>query len=74
MVKCQDCKKRDAVVKYSDEPTFALTHGCGIVCICRECFIARIRDAIKALQENLRKQRAILLKKDLTSLSKKLNK
>ena len=57
---CKDCKKRKAVVKYSDEPVFAMTHGWGVTNICRQCYIKRIEDGIKQSKENLNKQKRLL--------------
>lgn len=59
-MRCQDCNKREAVVKYSDESTFALTHGWGITHICRQCYIKRIEREIKAAKANLEKQKRLI--------------
>lgn len=61
-MKCEDCKKRKAVVEYSDEPIFALSHGWGVTSICRQCYIKRIEKGMKSLQENLEKQKELLKK------------
>jgi len=58
---CQDCKQRPSKVTFSNEPTFAFTHGGGIR-ICRQCYIKRIEDSIKDIQTNLKQQKDLLRK------------
>ncbi len=57
--KCEDCKIATAVIKYSDEPVSALTHGMSIEYICRPCYIKRIEQAIIDLKKNLEIQKAL---------------
>lgn len=64
MVNCIDCKKREGIVKYSDEPIFALTHGFGISLICRECYIKRISKTIANMKINLEAQKRLLKKEN----------
>ena len=57
---CEDCKIKTAVIKFSDEPVFAVTHGIGVTYICRPCFIKRIEQAILDLKKNLEIQKALV--------------
>lgn len=59
-MKCQESEcQRKAVIKYSDEPTFALTHNFGILHICRQCFIKKIQKHMKNCREQLREQKRL---------------
>lgn len=60
---CEDCKKNKSVIKYSDEPFMALTHGWGIIYICRPCFIKRIEKHIENCQKQLKEQKELFKKK-----------
>lgn len=62
---CEVCKKREAVITYSDEPMMAISHGWGKQEICRECYIKKIEEEIKDCKENLKEQRKLLLKEKL---------
>ena len=61
-MKCEDCKKRKAVLTYADEPFMAITHGWGKVELCRQCVIKRIENHIKDCKENLKEQKKLLHK------------
>jgi len=57
---CKDCKKRKAIIEFSDNPYLTLTHGYGGINICRQCYIKRIEDGIEDCQNNLQKQKKLL--------------
>lgn len=59
-MKCEVCKKRKAKIKYSDEPTLALTHGFGTLNLCRECFIKKIEKHIENCKKQLKEQKKLL--------------
>lgn len=61
-MKCEICKKRKAIIDYSPEPTFALTHGFGIQHICRQCFIKKIKKHLRDCKKQLQEQKKILAK------------
>jgi hypothetical protein len=57
---CKDCGKREYKITFSEEPTYSLTHGYGGIQLCRQCYINRIEEAIKSIQENLENQKKLL--------------
>jgi hypothetical protein len=57
---CEDCKKRKAIIEFSNEPFLAISHGWGITYLCRECYIKRVEKHLKDVQENLGKQKLLL--------------
>jgi hypothetical protein len=59
-IMCQDCGKREYKVTFSDEPIYSMTHGYGGIQLCRECFIERIMEAKKKIDENLEYQKKML--------------
>lgn len=62
MVKCEDCKKRKAVLTYSSEPFLTISHGWGGTELCRQCFIARINRHIVDCKKQLKEQLELLEK------------
>lgn len=62
-IKCEDCKKREGIIRYSDEPMLALTHGWCIEHICRQCYIKRMEADMKRCKKGIEEQKR-LLKKD----------
>jgi len=65
MIRCEDCKKREAVLTFSNEPMFAMTHGWGKIEICRQCLIKRIVEHIEQCKRQLKKEKR-LLKKEIS--------
>ena len=59
-MKCEDCKKRKAIIMFSEEPLLSLTHGLAVKNICRQCYIKRIENEIKLFKENLKKQKNLI--------------
>lgn len=57
--KCEDCKKRKAIIDYAAEPFLAISHGWGILHICRECFIKRIENHLKDCKKQLKEQKEL---------------
>ena len=53
-MKCEDCKKRKATIKFSNEPMLALTHGWGTIDICKPCYIIRIENHVKECKQQLK--------------------
>jgi len=60
MKKCEICKKRKAVITYSNEPMLAITHGWGKQEICRQCFIEKIEKHIIDCKKQLKEQQELL--------------
>jgi len=61
-IKCEDCKKEIAKIKFSSDPLMSLTHGWGMINLCRACYIKRIKKQIKICQDNLNYQLKLLKK------------
>jgi len=59
-MKCQDCEKRKGIIKFSEEPVFAMTHGFGTMVICRQCYIKRIESELRRIRKNLKHQKELL--------------
>ncbi len=53
-MKCADCKKREAILKFSKEPSYALSHGFGIINLCRPCYIVRLEKILEEIQKNIK--------------------
>jgi len=61
-VKCEICKRREAVITYADEPFMAISHGFGKQEICRECFIYKIENHIEDCKKQIKLEKDLLLK------------
>ena len=59
-MKCEDCGKREANIKFSNEPFLAMSHGWGIINICRQCLIKRVERHIKDCMKQLKEEKAKL--------------
>lgn len=59
-MKCELCNKRKGIIRYSDEPVFAMTHGFAVTTICRQCYIIKLEAAKKGIEENIQKQKRLL--------------
>jgi len=62
-MKCEDCKKRKAIISFSNEPMLSITHGWGMKQICRQCFIKRIQEHIAECIVQLKDEVKLLGKK-----------
>lgn len=59
-MKCEECGKREAVVSFSSEPMYAITHGYDLKEICRHCYIEIIEQSLNEVKNNLKKQKRLL--------------
>lgn len=57
---CEICKKRKAVIRFSEEPVFAMTHGVGVTNMCRQCYLKELEDTKSDLEENIQIQKKLL--------------
>lgn len=64
-MRCEDCKKAEGIINFSNEPTITITHGWGGIMICRKCFIKRIKSHIQDCKEQLNQQKRLLMLRDL---------
>ncbi len=63
-MKCEKCKKRKGILKFSKEPMSALIRGYGSIQICRPCYIEIIEKELICIQDNLKEQKMILEEED----------
>jgi len=59
-IMCEKCKKRESKVIFCND-TLAFAHGFQQN-LCRECYIEKIEKELKGIQENLIKQKKLLIK------------
>lgn len=61
---CEDCRAMPSVINYSDEPIFSLTHGWGIIYLCRACFIKRMEKHLEQTKKGIEEQKRLLAKEE----------
>ena len=59
---CDDCKKNKAIIEFSSEPFLAISHGWGIIPLCRSCYIKRIERELGNINKNLEEQKLLFSK------------
>ena len=57
-MKCLDCKKRKAILKYADS-VMDSAHGF-VIDLCRQCYIKRVEKYLENCKKNLKEQKKLL--------------
>ncbi len=63
-MKCEECKKRKAIITFSREPMSALIRGYGKIEICRHCYVEIIEKELISIEDNLKEQKKLLKKEE----------